>query len=82
MKFTREGKRFFLATALIAVAAVNTGNNLIYLILSLMLSFTTLSYIILRINLSSLLLEVSFSGPVFAGEPARAVLFIDRKSVV
>lgn len=82
MRFTREGKRFFLATALIAVAAVNTGNNLIYLILSLMLSFTTLSYIILRINLSSLLLEVSFSGPVFAGEPARAVLLIrNRKGI-
>ncbi|NJD55655.1 MAG: DUF58 domain-containing protein [Nitrospirae bacterium] len=82
MRLTREGKRFFLATALIAVAAVNTGNNLIYLILSLMLSFTTLSYVILRVNLSSLLLEVSFGGPVFAGEPARAELIIrNRKGI-
>jgi len=76
MKLTREGKRFLLATALIAVAAVNTGNNLIYLILSLMLSFAVLSYIILRINLSALLLNVSCNGPVFAGEPVVAELLI------
>ncbi|MBI5848136.1 MAG: DUF58 domain-containing protein [Nitrospirae bacterium] len=68
MKLTREGKRFLLAAALIAVAAVNTGNNLIYLILSLMLSFLLLSYLILRLNLAGLLLEVSLAGPVFAEE--------------
>ncbi|HYQ48720.1 MAG TPA: DUF58 domain-containing protein [Thermodesulfovibrionales bacterium] len=79
MKLTREGKRFLLATALIAVAAVNTGNNLIYLILSLMLSFTTLSYVILKVNLSSLLLKISISGPVFAGEPVRAELLISNR---
>jgi len=82
MKLTREGKRFFLATALIAVAAVNTGNNLIYLVLSLMLSFTALSYVLLKMNLSALILEVSFSGHVFAGEPARADLLIrNRKNI-
>jgi len=68
MKLTREGKRFLLAAALITVAAVNTGNNLIYLILSLMLSFLVLSYLILRLNLEGLILEVSVAGPVFAGE--------------
>ncbi len=82
MKLTREGKRFLLATALIAVAAFNTGNNLIYLILSLMLSFIALSYGILKMNLSGLLLEVLASGPVFAGEPARAELLIhNRKNI-
>lgn len=68
MKLTREGKRFLLAAVLIAVAAINTGNNLIYLILSLMLSFVLLSYLILKLNLAKLVLEVSVSMPVFAGE--------------
>jgi|OpeIllAssembly_1097287.scaffolds.fasta_scaffold56573_2 uncharacterized protein (DUF58 family) len=82
MKLTREGKRFLLATALIAVAAFNTGNNLIYLILSLMFSFIASSYGILKMNLSGLLLEVLVSGPVFAGEPARAELLIyNRKKI-
>ncbi len=68
MRPTREGKRFFLAAMLIAVAAVNTGNNLIYLILSLMLSFMFISLVVLKINLSRLSVEVEAEDPVFAGD--------------
>jgi len=82
MKLTREGKRFLLATALIAVAAFNTGNNLIYLILSLMFSFIALSYGVLKMNLSGLRLDVLVSGPVFAGEPARAELLIQNRKKI
>jgi uncharacterized protein (DUF58 family) len=70
MKITKEGKRFGLATLLIMAAAFNTGNNLIYLILSLMLSLILLSVVILKINLSGLLLVVSPLSPIFAGEEA------------
>lgn len=73
MKATREGKRFILAAFLIGIAAINTGNNLIYLILSLMLSFILLSIVILRINLSGILLDVSVIPPVFAGEQSSAL---------
>lgn len=76
MKMTREGKRFILAAFLIAVAAVNTGNNLIYLILALMFSLALLSVLLLRINLSGLSLEVSFDGHVFAGEVAYATVLV------
>jgi len=79
MKLTREGKRFLLAAVLIAVAAINTGNNLIYLILSLMLSFIVLSYLILRLNLIKLVFEVSPAGPVYAGEPVSVELLIHNK---
>lgn len=72
MKITREGKRFILATVLIAVAAVNTGNNLIYLIFSLMLSMILLAVVLLRMNLSRISLEVSIDHPVFAGEQTYA----------
>ncbi len=70
MKTTREGKRFVLATLLVMAAAFNTGNNLIYLILALMLSLAFLSLVILKINLSGLYLDVSPVSPVFAGEEA------------
>lgn len=79
MKLTREGKRFLLAAVLIAVAAVNTGNNLIYLILSLMLSFIVLSYMILRLNLVGLVLDVSNAGPVFAGEQVSLELLVHNR---
>lgn len=68
MKITREGKRFMLATVLIAVAAVNTGNNLLYLIFSLMLAFILLAVVLLRMNLSRISLAASIDHPVFAGE--------------
>lgn len=81
MKLTREGRRFLLAALLIAVAALNTGNNLIYLILSLMLSFVVISYLILRLNLAGLVLNVSVAGPVFAEEqvPIELLVYNNKK---
>jgi uncharacterized protein (DUF58 family) len=76
MKITREGKRFILATVLIAIAAINTGNNLIYLIFSLMLSFLMLAVVLLRINLSGISLKVSIDHPVYAGEQTYALFMI------
>lgn len=74
MRATREGRRFYIASFLIAVAAVNTGNNLIYLILSLLLSIILLSFVILIVNLSRLTIDVSATGPVFSGEETRLCL--------
>ena len=40
---TRAGWLFFLITFAVGFAALNTGNNLLYLVLSLMLAFLVLS---------------------------------------
>ncbi|MBA4371873.1 MAG: hypothetical protein C0402_03315 [Thermodesulfovibrio sp.] len=76
MRATKEGKRSVLATVLIGVAAVNTGNNLIYLVLSLLLSFLLLAYLIPRLILSQLRIELAFDGQIYAGEPSRLTLSI------
>jgi len=68
METTREGRRFILAACLIGLAAFNTGNNLIYLIFSLMLSLAALSLLTLRINLSGISARVYLGHPVFAGD--------------
>ncbi len=70
MRPTREGSRYLLATGLIGLAAMNTGNNLIYLIFGMLLSVLVLSYVLLRTNLSGLLLKVEAEHPVFAGQKA------------
>jgi len=70
MNVTREGKRFILATLLTALAAFNTGNNLIYLIFSMMCSILVISVVVLKINLKGLTLRVSPEYPVFAKVPA------------
>jgi uncharacterized protein (DUF58 family) len=79
MKLSREGKRFSLVTVLIAVAALNTGNNLIYLILSMMLSILVLSILLLRINMKGLVLKVFQVQPVFANNPAYMSMTLSNK---
>ena len=79
MKSTREGKRFFLAAFMIALAAFNTGNNLIYLILSMMLAIFFLSIIVLKINMRKLVLKVYQDNPVYADTPASIAMTIANK---
>ncbi len=43
LRFTREGRFFVLVTVGVGAAAINTGNNLLYLVLGLMLSLILLS---------------------------------------
>lgn len=66
MKLTREGKRFSLATALLALAALNTGNNLIYLIFAMMLSILILSFVVLKLNMLGLIIRIHQRMPIFA----------------
>jgi uncharacterized protein (DUF58 family) len=70
MKLTEEGKKFFLAAVLIGITAFNTGNNLIYLILSMMLAIFGISVAIIRINMKKLLVGLLQTGPVFANSPS------------
>ncbi len=71
MKLTREGKRFCIATFLIALAAFNSANNLIYLVFSMMLSILFLSLFMLKYNLKGLTLKVSHNQPLFAKSISR-----------
>jgi len=82
MKITREGKRFLLATVLIGVAAFNTGNNLIYLILAMMLSILAIAVSALMLNMRGLSLSVRMGGPVFAGEAADMEVSVSNRKRV
>jgi uncharacterized protein (DUF58 family) len=70
MKTSREGKRFILTAFLTALAAFNTGNNLIYLIFSMMFAILLIAVAALKMNLRGLSLRVSPEYPVFAKAPA------------
>jgi uncharacterized protein (DUF58 family) len=79
MKVSREGKRFILATFLTALAAFNTGNNLIYLIFSMMSSILVISVVVLKMNTKGLTLRVSPEYPVFAKVPAVLEIVVTNK---
>jgi uncharacterized protein (DUF58 family) len=69
IKTTKEGRRSALALLLVAFAALNTGNNLIYLIVAMMTSVLAISVIALWVNLKGLKITVAAKTlRVFAGE--------------
>ncbi len=54
LKFTREGKYFVGITLGVGFAAINTGNNLLYLLLGMLLSLIVLSGVMSELSLRSL----------------------------
>jgi uncharacterized protein (DUF58 family) len=66
-RLTREGKAFIFVTGGVGLAAVNTGNNLLFLIFGFMLSLIVLSGILSEIALRRLLVSRRLPRRVFAG---------------
>ena len=68
-EFTREGVAYFLIIMVIAIAALNTGNNLLFIILANLLAGILLSGILSAIVLSQLELDFALPEHVFAERP-------------
>ncbi len=69
LKFTREGKYYVALSLGIGFAAINTGNNLLFLVLGMMLSFIVASGILSEISLSALEVRRQVPDRIFAGRP-------------
>jgi uncharacterized protein (DUF58 family) len=69
LRFTREGRVFVLVTLGVGAAAVNTGNNLLYLVLGLMLSLIVLSGVLSELALAGLRVRRSLPARAFARSP-------------
>ena len=72
--FTPPGTRFVLLTLAIGVAAINTGNNLLYLIVGMMLSLIMVSGVLSEQSLRHIKTEWNFPARIFAGQPVLARL--------
>jgi hypothetical protein len=68
-EFTREGAIYLMLIAVISVAALNTGNNLLFIILASLLAGILVSGILSKIVLSELELEFVLPDHVFAQQP-------------
>ncbi|MFW6051983.1 MAG: DUF58 domain-containing protein [Myxococcota bacterium] len=68
-RFTREGKVFLAVTLGVGIAAINTGNNLLYLVLGLMLSTLLVSGILSEAALRRVRLRRRLPARAFAGTP-------------
>ena len=77
---TVEGLLFVVFLAVIGIAAWNTGNNLLYLVLSAMLAFLVAANLVARVSLADVSVQLRFPDHIFAGEPANiSVTLINHK---
>jgi len=77
---TREGLVYLALTLLIGIAALNTGNNLLFIVVAAMLGAVLVSGIVSAIMISGLEIELHLPHHVFAGQSyAGAVLLRNRR---
>jgi Protein of unknown function DUF58 len=69
LTFTRLGSRFIMVTLAVGVAAVNSGSNLLYLIVAMMLSMMLISGILSDLVLWSIRVERKVPPEIYAGSP-------------
>jgi uncharacterized protein (DUF58 family) len=79
LKFTREGKYFIGITIGIGLAAINTGNNLLYLLLGWLLSLIIASGVMSNMSLRRLLVARRPPGRIFAGRPFLMEISVQNK---
>ena len=80
VRFTRIGTTYLVTTVILAVAAVNTGNNALYLGVSLMLGSLLLSGMASKGGLKHLRVKIGGMDDVWAGRPARGTLRVCNDS--
>lgn len=71
-ELTREGIAYIAFTLIIGIAALNTGNNLLFIVVSAMLAAVLMSGVVSGIMLRALELEVMLPANVFAQTTAVA----------
>ena len=76
IRVTTEGTRFLLLTLAVGIAAVNTGNNLFYLLLAMMLSLVVLSGLLSEQCVRQLEFHRHLPDYLFVNQPATATLWI------
>jgi len=71
-RITRDGWIYILGIVLVALAAINTGNNLLFLILASLIASILMSGILSSITLAGVELKLHLPEHIFAGQPVRA----------
>src|SRR6266699_2317119 len=75
---TRAGVLYAIVVLLIGIAALNTGNNLLYIIVAAMLSAIGVSGIASAVSLRGLRLELKLPDHIFAGTEIGATVCVQN----
>src|SRR2546423_8189183 len=79
LAFTREGRVIVILSVGVGFAAINTGNNLLYLLLGWLLSFIIASGVLSEMTLRDLVVERRPPPRIWAGEPFLMEVVIRNK---
>src|ERR1700687_4464061 len=80
-KITREGWLYILGIILISLAALNTGNNLLFLILASLIAIILMSGILSSITLSGVAMRLLLPEHIFAGQPVRGSIELENEKL-
>jgi uncharacterized protein (DUF58 family) len=78
-RLTREGVIYLVAVFVVALAAVNTGNNLLFMILACQLAGILISGVLSRVVLTGLDLQIDLPEHVFAEQPILAAVEVHNE---
>jgi len=76
VEVTTGGVIFVVILVIVAFAAWNTGNNLLFMVFSIMLSTIFVSWAAARSTLRDLTVSARFPDHIFAGEPAEVIVTV------
>ena len=79
-RLTSEGTRFLLFTIGIGIAAINTGNNLFYLLLAMMLSLVVISGLLSEQCLRRLDFHRHVPDLIMANDPTTVTLSVTNRN--
>jgi uncharacterized protein (DUF58 family) len=80
-RITRDGWIYVGGIFLIALAALNTGNNLLFLILASLIAVVLMSGILSSITLSGIEMRLKLPEHIFAGQPVRAMVELENEKL-
>ncbi|MGC2233527.1 MAG: DUF58 domain-containing protein, partial [Candidatus Acidiferrum sp.] len=80
-RISREGWFYILGIFLVSIAALNTGNNLLFLILASLIAIILMSGILSSVTLSGVEIRLQLPEHIFAGQPVRALLEVHNEKL-
>jgi hypothetical protein len=80
-RITREGWMYLGGIIIVALAALNTGNNLLFLILASLIAIILMSGILSSITLSGVELRLELPEHIFAGQTVRARVELENEKL-
>lgn len=80
-KISREGWIYFGGLFFVALAALNTGNNLLFLILACLIALILMSGILSSISLSGVEMRLLLPENIFAGQSVRGLVELENQKL-